>query len=121
VVFGEEAADGLAIDLARGEVDETLAVLGAVLDLKRREGRKRSSAMSAVVGNAKKKRSRADHWECIDEVAVDGVEGARVVVRRRADSRQVDGLQIHHPSSSRRWEGKEFLSGSRTFWVPSAY
>jgi hypothetical protein len=55
VVFGEEAADGLAIDLARGEVDETLAVLGAVLDLKRREGRKRSSAMSAVVGNAKKK------------------------------------------------------------------
>ena len=38
VVFGEEAADGLAIDLARGEVDETLAVLGAVLDLQRKEG-----------------------------------------------------------------------------------
>ena len=36
VVFGEEAADGLAVDLAGGEVDETLAVLGAVLDL--REG-----------------------------------------------------------------------------------
>jgi hypothetical protein len=33
VVFGEEAADGLAVDLARGEVDETLVVLGAVLDL----------------------------------------------------------------------------------------
>jgi hypothetical protein len=36
VVFGEEAADGLAVDLAGGEVDETLAVLGAVLDLDRR-------------------------------------------------------------------------------------
>jgi len=82
VVFGEEAADGLAIDLAGGEVDETLAVLGAVFD----------------------------HWECVDEVAVDGVEGARVVVRRRADGRQVDGLQIHPSSSSRRrWEGKEDL------------
>jgi len=38
VVFGEEAADGLAIDLAGGEVDETLAVLGAVFDLQRKEG-----------------------------------------------------------------------------------
>ena len=27
VVLGEEAADGLAVDLARGEVDQTLAVL----------------------------------------------------------------------------------------------
>lgn len=61
MVFGEEAADGLAVDLARGEVDETLVVLGAVLN----------------------------HWECVDEVAVDGVEGARVVVRGRADRRQV--------------------------------
>jgi len=34
VVFGEEAADGLAVDLAGGEVDETLVVLGAVLDLR---------------------------------------------------------------------------------------
>lgn len=38
VVFGEEAADGLAVDLAGGEVDETLAVLGAVLDLRGTEG-----------------------------------------------------------------------------------
>jgi len=61
VVFGEEAADGLAVDLAGGEVDETLVVLGAVLD----------------------------HWEGVDEVAVDGVEGPRVVVGGRADGRQV--------------------------------
>jgi hypothetical protein len=33
VILGEEAADGLAVDLARGEVDQTLAVLRAVLDL----------------------------------------------------------------------------------------
>lgn len=33
MVFGEEAADGLAVDLAGREVDETLGVLGAVLDL----------------------------------------------------------------------------------------
>lgn len=46
MVFGEEAADGLAIDLARGEVDETLAVLGAVLDLQRKEDIGRSSGMS---------------------------------------------------------------------------
>jgi hypothetical protein len=39
VVFGEEAADGLAVDLARGEVDETLVVLGAVLDLGSTKGR----------------------------------------------------------------------------------
>jgi len=58
----------------------------------------------------KKRRSRADHWECVDEVAVDGVEGARVVVRRRADGRQVDGLQIHPSNSRRRREGKEFVS-----------
>ena len=59
----------------------------------------------------RRRRSKADHWECVDEVAVDGVEGARVVVRRRADGRQVDGLQIHPSSSSRRrWEGKEFVS-----------
>lgn len=67
MVGGEEAADGLAVDLARGEVDETLVVLRAVLD----------------------------HRERVDEVAVDGVEGARVVVGRRADRRQVD-RQIGH-------------------------
>lgn len=39
VVFGEEAADGLAVDLARGEVDETLVVLGAVLNLRCTKGR----------------------------------------------------------------------------------
>lgn len=61
MVFGEEAADGLAVDLARGEVDQTLVVLRAVLH----------------------------HWEGVDEVAVDGVEGPRVVIRRRADRRQV--------------------------------
>ena len=66
--------------------------------------------LSVVVRNAKKRRSRADHWECVDEVAVDGVEGARVVVRRRADGRQVDGLQIHPSNSRRRREGKEFVS-----------
>ena len=78
--------------------------------------------LSVVVRNAKKRRSRADHWECVDEVAVDGVERARVVVRRRADGRQVDGLQIH-PSSRRRkrWEGKEFVSGSRILCVRNAY
>lgn len=131
MVFGEEAADGLAIDLARGEVDETLAVLGAVLDLQRKEDIGRSSGMSlrhtlvSFSGSRKceeKRRSRADHWECVDEVAVDGVERARVVVRRRADGRQVDGLQIH-PSSRRRkrWEGKEFVSGSRILCVRNAY
>ena len=34
MILGEEAADGLAVDLARGEVDQTLAVLRAVLDLR---------------------------------------------------------------------------------------
>lgn len=64
MVSGEEAADGLAVDLAGGEVDETLVVLGAVLD----------------------------DWERVDEVAVDGVEWARVVVGGRADRGQVYGL-----------------------------
>lgn len=32
------------------------------------------------------------HWEGVDEVAVDGVEGPRVVVGGRADRRQVNRL-----------------------------
>jgi len=32
------------------------------------------------------------HWEGVDEVAVDGVEGPRVVVGGRADGRQVYSL-----------------------------
>lgn len=64
MVFGEEAADGLAIDLARGEVDETLAVLGAVLDLRRKVSViihvTETFFLSVVVGNAKKKKEEED-------------------------------------------------------------
>lgn len=102
VVFGEEAADGLAVDLARGEVDETLAVLGAVLDLRRTTG-------WGMIGGSKTlsrsgMRERTYHWECVDEVAVDGVERPRVVVRGRADRRQVYrlGAQIRGSGSRSR-------------------
>lgn len=95
VVGGEEAADGLAVDLARGEVDETLVVLRAVLDLCTSHT---SINNSALVVEKKKKKSGVEkrrdyHRERVDEVAVDGVEGARVVVGRRADRRQVDRLR----------------------------
>ena len=54
VVFGEEAADGLAVDLAGGEVDETLVVLGAVLDL----GSDENEAPHFVDRNLRKRRGR---------------------------------------------------------------
>jgi hypothetical protein len=40
------------------------------------------------------------HWEGVDEVAVDGVEGPRVVVCGRADGRQVYRLQIQRAAVS---------------------
>jgi hypothetical protein len=42
------------------------------------------------------------HWERVDEVAVDGVERPRVVVRRRADRRQVYRLRRSNRHESRR-------------------
>lgn len=38
VISRKEASDGLAIHLASGEVDKTLAILGAILDLHRFHG-----------------------------------------------------------------------------------
>jgi hypothetical protein len=53
VVFGEEAAYGLAVDLARGEVDEAPVVLGAVLGL---HARKASASAGVVPVNNKAER-----------------------------------------------------------------
>ena len=64
-IFGEETADRLAINLTGGEVNETLPILTAVLH----------------------------HWQCIHEVAVDGVQRAGVVIRWSADCSQVYHLQ----------------------------
>jgi hypothetical protein len=63
-VVREETADGLSIHLTSGEVDEALPILTAVLH----------------------------HWQCIHEVAVNGVQRPSVVIGWGANSSQVDHL-----------------------------
>lgn len=67
VILGKEVANGLAINLASGEMDEALAVLPAVLH----------------------------HGERIHEVAIDGIQRTRVVISWRADRCQVDNLNTY--------------------------
>jgi len=64
-IFGKEAANGLAIHLAGGEVNETLVILTAELH----------------------------HRQGIHKVAVDGVQWPRVVIGWRANGCQVDHLK----------------------------
>lgn len=64
-VVGEKAANGLSINLASGEVDETLGIFTAVLNDR----------------------------QSIHKVAVDGVQGPGVVVSWCADGSQVDNLK----------------------------
>ena len=89
VVLGKEPADGLAINLAGGEVDEALVALDAVLDL-----REISVKLGARIRRRREanRRQRSYHGEGVDEVAEDGVERASVVVGRGADGSQVDDL-----------------------------
>jgi hypothetical protein len=60
VVFGEKAAYGLAVDLARGEVDETLVVLGAVLGL---HARKASASAGVLVVNKAERMDGRGNYE----------------------------------------------------------
>jgi len=93
-IFGEEASNRFPIHFTGREVNETLVVLRTVLRLNPKlQSSIPTSTHTHTVRESKQKKSNTHHRKRVDEVAVNGVERASVVIRGSAYSSQVNGLK----------------------------